>query len=128
LFVFTGVVEIVGAVGCTTGCVAVVVMPGFTTGFEFSGCPTGISQRWPGWPCAGFRPAVEVVTGGTVFVGTWLVLVVSFEGEVIFVAGTIGTLPVSVDTLVLPPAPDSQLVINATTATRGRKDSFMGML
>ena len=40
-------------------------------GFESSGAPTAISQRWPGWPCAGFSldelpPAgsvVEVVAG-----------------------------------------------------------------
>ena len=28
---------------------------------EFNGAPTAISQRWPGWPCAGFNPAATVV-------------------------------------------------------------------
>lgn len=27
----------------------------------FNGAPTAISQRWPGWPCAGLEPGATVV-------------------------------------------------------------------
>lgn len=29
-------------------------------GGEFNGAPTAISQRWPGFPCSGFRPAATL--------------------------------------------------------------------
>src|SRR5690606_27874171 len=36
-----------------------------TEGAEFSGAPTGISQRCPGCPCSGFKPEAELAA--TVF-------------------------------------------------------------
>lgn len=37
------------------------------------GAPTSISQRWPGWPCEGFRAALAAgaVLAGVTFVVFW---------------------------------------------------------
>ena len=54
---FTG--EVVPATDCTVE---------FETGIAgllFIDAPTGISHRWPGWPCAGLRPAAELISGAT---------------------------------------------------------------
>lgn len=74
--VVTGVVIIAGAVTVgaeliTTGlwfAGIVVDIAGVVAGVllaaPFKGAPTEISQRWPGSPCAGFKPVATVVVGG----------------------------------------------------------------
>ena len=68
--VFTGLVT---GVLVTTFCCGVVVA---ALG-EFSGAPTGISQRWLGWPCAGFMPAEVATTAFPVAVGAVSVLLIT---------------------------------------------------
>jgi hypothetical protein len=51
-----------GAVGAVVGVTVVIGLLifvfalGATVGLLLSGWPTAISHRWPGWPCAGFKP------------------------------------------------------------------------
>jgi hypothetical protein len=54
-----------GVAAVTCGAAALVAPGG-----EFKGAPTAISQRWPGFPCSGFSPAVAfagLVVAGWVF-------------------------------------------------------------
>ena len=86
-----GFVAVVGVVACVTavvGCVvlAVVVAPVFT-GALFSGAPTDISQRWPGWPCAGFK--LPVVAG----VLTVVVAAVVVAGTVVEIGAVVNGAP-----------------------------------
>lgn len=69
---------ILGVGGATVGCTLRLGCAG-----ALKGVPTGMSQRWFGWPCAGFKPAVascvEVsVTGADVGRLRGAVVIVSF--------------------------------------------------
>ena len=46
------------AAGCCAGCC---IGAAVLEGCEFKGAPTGISQRWPGCPCGGFKAGVAAV-------------------------------------------------------------------
>lgn len=101
-----------------------------------SGAPTEISQRWPGWPCAGFSLGAEAIFiggAGTCVTGvctcTWVILgltgtgfsnKVSVEvaaGEVTIAAGGGATV------VVVSSSVDSQAV-NAETITKDNMINF----
>ena len=64
-------------------------------GAEFNGAPTAISQRCPGWPCAGLSPAPVALPAGTTAFNTGaLVCPVFCKTPALSVTGT-GVLTVA---------------------------------